>query len=109
MAENWLADFTYMREHYDWGILTYTFHPHVIGRGHRMLILEQLIRDLRAGGAQFVTMEQAVAEFGCSIRRGAASAGDRWLYLPLVIPAKAEIRATGEIYGLDSRFRGNDG
>ena len=27
VGENWLADFTYMRDHYDWGILTYTFHP----------------------------------------------------------------------------------
>jgi peptidoglycan-N-acetylglucosamine deacetylase len=43
VGENWLADFTYMRDHYDWGILTYTFHPHVIGRGHRMIMLEKLI------------------------------------------------------------------
>jgi len=63
VAENWLADFTYMREHYDWGILTYTFHPHVIGRGHRMIMLEWLIRDLLARGARFLTMEQAVDEY----------------------------------------------
>ena len=29
---NWFADFAYMAQHYDWGVLTYTFHPHVIGR-----------------------------------------------------------------------------
>jgi len=63
VGENWLADFTYMRDHYDWGILTYTFHPHVIGRGHRMIMLERLIENLRKGGAVFVTMEQAVAEY----------------------------------------------
>ena len=75
VGDNWLADFTYMREHYGWGILTYTFHPHVIGRGHRMLILEQLIRDLRAGGAQFVTMEQAVAEYRTQYPQGRSERG----------------------------------
>ncbi|HZT17952.1 MAG TPA: polysaccharide deacetylase [Dongiaceae bacterium] len=63
VAENWLADFAYMREHYDWGVLTYTFHPHVIGRGHRMTMLDGLVRDLRAGGATFLTMEQAVEQY----------------------------------------------
>ncbi len=63
VAENWLADFAYMREHYDWGVLTYTFHPHVIGRGHRMTMLDGLTRDLRAGGATFLTMEQAVEQY----------------------------------------------
>ncbi len=63
VGENWLADFDYMREHCDWGVLTYTFHPHVIGRGHRMIMLEKLIQDLGAGGASFMTMEQAVAEY----------------------------------------------
>ncbi|HLK24779.1 MAG TPA: hypothetical protein VKT30_08985, partial [Caulobacteraceae bacterium] len=61
--ENWLADFTYMAEHYDWGVLTYTFHPHVIGRGHRLVMLEGLIDKLKAAGARFVTMEAAVAEY----------------------------------------------
>ena len=63
VGANWLADFTYMAGHYDWGILTYTFHPHVIGRGHRLIMLEGLIEKLRAGGATFLTMEQAVAAY----------------------------------------------
>ena len=63
VGENWLADFTYMRDHYDWGILTYTFHPHVIGRGHRMIMLEKLIAKLHDGGATFLAMEQAVGEY----------------------------------------------
>jgi peptidoglycan/xylan/chitin deacetylase (PgdA/CDA1 family) len=46
----------------DWGVLTYTMHPFVIGRGHRMLALEQLVRDLRDSGAVFMTMEDAAAE-----------------------------------------------
>jgi len=63
VLENWLEDFAYMKDHYDWGVLTYTFHPHVIGRGHRMRMLDRLIGALREAGAQFVTMEQAVAAY----------------------------------------------
>jgi peptidoglycan-N-acetylglucosamine deacetylase len=63
VLENWINDFIYMRDHYDWGILTYTFHPHVIGRGHRMMILEKLIRTVKDAGVVFLTMEEAVAEY----------------------------------------------
>ena len=63
VCENWINDFVYMRDHYDWGVLTYTFHPHVIGRGHRMIALEKLIAALTAGGATFLTMEDAVAKY----------------------------------------------
>jgi hypothetical protein len=52
-----------MQDHCDWGVLTYTFHPHVIGRGHRLVMLEQLVRRLREAGARFVTMEGAVAAY----------------------------------------------
>jgi peptidoglycan-N-acetylglucosamine deacetylase len=75
VGENWLADFTYMREHYDWGILTYTFHPHVIGRGHRMIMLEKLIEKLREGGAVFLTMEQAVAAYRAKFPGGRSERG----------------------------------
>jgi len=76
VIENFINDFRYMKKHYDWGILTYTFHPHVIGRGHRMLMLEHMIDTLRAEGATFVTMETAVDEYrrrfpeGVSLRGG---------------------------------------
>jgi peptidoglycan/xylan/chitin deacetylase (PgdA/CDA1 family) len=63
VLENWLADFRYMAAHLDWGVITYTFHPHVIGRGHRMLMLEALIDQLTDLGAAFVAMEDAVAEY----------------------------------------------
>jgi peptidoglycan/xylan/chitin deacetylase (PgdA/CDA1 family) len=75
VGENWLADFAYMRDHYDWGILTYTFHPHVIGRGHRMIMLEKLIEKLRGGGAVFLTMEQAVAEYRTKFPSGRSERG----------------------------------
>jgi peptidoglycan-N-acetylglucosamine deacetylase len=63
VLENWIGDFDYMRANTDRGVLTYTCHPFVIGRGHRMLMLENLIHQLKAKGAGFVTAEGAVAEF----------------------------------------------
>lgn len=63
VLENWLADFDYMAEELPWGVVTYTFHPFVIGRGHRIKMLEQLIVELTARDATFMTGEQAVAEF----------------------------------------------
>lgn len=64
VLDNWINDFIYLRENFDWGVITYTFHPFVIGRGHRMLALEKLIHTLKEGGAVFVTLENAAAEYG---------------------------------------------
>ena len=63
VLENWVNDYLYMKENQDWGVLTYTCHPFIIGRGHRMMMLEKLIRACADNGAVFLTMEQAVAEF----------------------------------------------
>lgn len=63
VLENWVNDFVYLRDHLDWGVITYTFHPFVIGRGHRMLVLEKLIRTLKDGGAVFMKLEDAAAEY----------------------------------------------
>ncbi len=60
---NWIDDFLYMKRETDWGIITYTFHPFVIGRGHRMLALERLIERLAAEGAEFMRMETAAELF----------------------------------------------
>jgi len=64
VLENFVDDFTYMTEVCpDFGILTYPFHPHVIGRGHRMMMLERLIKSVAASGAVFMTMEHAMREW----------------------------------------------
>ena len=64
VLENFVDDFTYMTEVCpEFGILTYTFHPHVIGRGHRMMMLERLIQKLMEDGAVFMTMETAMGEW----------------------------------------------
>ena len=59
VMENWIDDFVYMTRYTDWGIITYTCHPYVIGRGHRMLMLERFVTKLRALGAEFMTMDNA--------------------------------------------------
>ena len=60
---NWLADYDYMTQIVDKGVMTYTLHPFVIGRGHRILMLEMLIKTLKERGAQFLTAEDAIATF----------------------------------------------
>jgi len=63
VLSNWIDDFLYMKRSTDWGVTTYTMHPFVIGRGHRMLMLERLIERLAGEGAQFMTMLDAAQAF----------------------------------------------
>ncbi len=62
VMQNWLDEFLYMKKSVDWGVLTYTMHPYVIGRGYRMLAFDELVDRLEAEGAVFMTMEDAAAE-----------------------------------------------
>jgi len=63
VLDDWINDFDYMKKRLDWGVIIYTFHPYVIGRGGRMLILEKLIKKLKDSGASFTTVEAAAAEY----------------------------------------------
>jgi peptidoglycan/xylan/chitin deacetylase (PgdA/CDA1 family) len=63
VLDNWINDYVYMQRFVDWGVLSYTFHPFVIGRGHRMLVLEKLLKTLRDSGVEFCTMEAAAAAY----------------------------------------------
>ena len=62
VMQNWHDEFRYMKKSVDWGILTYTMHPYVIGRGYRMLAFEDLVSKLLDEGAVFLTMEAAARE-----------------------------------------------
>ena len=62
VMENWLDEFRYMQKNVEWGVLTYTMHPYVIGRGYRMLALEDMVDRLVKEGATFMTMENAARE-----------------------------------------------
>ena len=58
----WLDEFRYFKKSFEWGVLTYTLHPYVIGRGYRMLAFEAFLQNLIKEGAVFMTMEQALQE-----------------------------------------------
>ena len=62
VMETWRDEFSYMQRTVEWGVLTYTMHPYVIGRGYRMLAFEDLVEKIAAEGAIFMTMEAAAAE-----------------------------------------------
>ena len=72
VMQNWLDEFLYMKKTVDWGVLTYTMHPYVIGRGYRMLSFDDLVDKLAAEGAVFMTMEEAARE--AQLRMGWAEA-----------------------------------
>jgi peptidoglycan/xylan/chitin deacetylase (PgdA/CDA1 family) len=61
--EIWAAEFDYMRTHAPGGVLTLTMHPQVIGRGHRMAMLERLIEHfLAAGSVRFARLIDVAQE-----------------------------------------------
>jgi peptidoglycan/xylan/chitin deacetylase (PgdA/CDA1 family) len=62
VMDTWRDEFRYMQQTVEWGVLTYTMHPYVIGRGYRMLALAAFVQDLAAAGAVFMTMGDAAAE-----------------------------------------------
>ena len=62
VMQSWYDEFAYMQTAVDWGVLTITMHPYVIGRGYRMLALEWLVEKMAKEGAVFLTMEQAARE-----------------------------------------------
>ncbi len=77
VMDSWLDEFRYMQKAVDWGVLTYTMHPYVIGRGYRMLALEDLATKLAAEGAVFMTMEEAAAEARQRLNRHPAARAQR--------------------------------
>ena len=63
VLENWYDDFLYMTQTMDWGVITYTCHPQIIGRGHRMMMMDRLIEKLKQHDVAFMAMKDAVDEF----------------------------------------------
>jgi peptidoglycan/xylan/chitin deacetylase (PgdA/CDA1 family) len=62
LLRGWQQDYATMADSEHWGVVVYTFHPFISGRGKRMLAMERLIRYLKANGADFVTMSEAADE-----------------------------------------------
>lgn len=62
VLEIWQGEFDWMDEHVDGGILTVTMHPQVIGRGHRMAMLDRFVRHCSDAGARFARMGDVAQE-----------------------------------------------
>ena len=63
VLETWLGDLDWALQNGGSGVLTYTMHPQVIGRGHRMLMLEKLITEVAKREVAFVTLEKAALQW----------------------------------------------
>jgi len=62
VLEIWQSEFDWMHAHEDGGILTVCMHPQVIGRAHRMAMLEQFIGHcLAAGDVRFKSLGEAAS------------------------------------------------
>ena len=62
--EIWAGDFDYLYNRVGKGVYTLTMHPQVIGRGHRMLMLERLIGHIQSHPAiEFGTLLEAATAF----------------------------------------------
>ncbi len=62
VLEIWTADYNWMHDHIEGGILTIAMHPQVIGRAHRIMMLRQFIEQAQArGGVRFERMADVAA------------------------------------------------
>jgi peptidoglycan/xylan/chitin deacetylase (PgdA/CDA1 family) len=75
VEEIWRDEFDFMADRVPGGVYTLTMHPQVIGRGHRMLMLERLIRHMRGRGAVFRRMGDVAEEWRARNRRKNEPAG----------------------------------
>ena len=64
VEEIWRGEFDFMVRDVPGGVFTLTMHPQVIGRGHRMLMLERLIAHMQAQPTvRFTTLGEAAESF----------------------------------------------
>jgi peptidoglycan/xylan/chitin deacetylase (PgdA/CDA1 family) len=70
MFHNWAQDLHWMLRELDEGVLTVTCHPEVIGRGHRILALEEWLDRVGDLDVEFVTATSAVDMFVGGIELG---------------------------------------
>lgn len=65
VLEIWAGEFDWMHANVDGGLLTVAMHPQVIGRGHRVAMLEQFIAHCRRpADVRFVRLGEVAAELG---------------------------------------------
>lgn len=62
--ERWAGDFDYLCDFVGEGVYCLTMHPQVIGRGHRMLMLNRLVEHMKErSGVRFSTMADVAREW----------------------------------------------
>ena len=61
VLEIWRDEFDWMHEHVDGGVLTVCMHPQVIGRGHRIAMLERFVEHCLGSGARFASLGEVAA------------------------------------------------
>lgn len=61
VLEIWQGDFDFAYRDCPGGVYTLTMHPQVIGRGHRLLMLERLLDHVQAHDVTFSTMADAAS------------------------------------------------
>jgi peptidoglycan/xylan/chitin deacetylase (PgdA/CDA1 family) len=64
VLEIWRAEFDFMDANVDGGVLTVCMHPQVIGRGHRIAMLDELIGHCRDAGARFAPRAAVAPRLG---------------------------------------------
>jgi peptidoglycan-N-acetylglucosamine deacetylase len=64
VLEIWTEEFDWMDRHVDGGLLTVCMHPQVIGRGHRMAMLERFVEHCADAGASFARMGDVARDLG---------------------------------------------
>lgn len=68
---NFLDDMRYMVREMEDGIVVLTFHPQVIGRGHRLLGLERFLDEVRELGLTFERLDTVCKQFKAGRHHGA--------------------------------------
>ena len=61
VLEIWREEFDWMHEHVDGGVLTVCMHPQVIGRGHRIAMIERFVEHCLAAEARFAVLGDVAA------------------------------------------------
>ena len=59
----WAAEFDYLYERVGSGVFNLTMHPQIMGRGHRLLMLERLLEHMRRPGVVFRRLGDVAAEW----------------------------------------------
>ena len=69
VLEIWQGEFDWMDEHVEGGVLTICMHPQVIGRGHRLAMLERFVARCGEAGARFERMGDVARSLEAGERR----------------------------------------